>query len=208
MSKKKGADEAQDDENEIVTPTPKEGVVDLTQRVKVECTDKAPHHKEGDVTEVSKTLADKMVANGWGKIVAMIAFVLLANFAAFSQIVAPAAMKTSAGVDSVNVAGTGTGFIYIRTGIQGTSTAIQFVAHKVSGTIAGTVTLMGSVDGIHFKPALVAEASTAIPTFTATDVATQSYVWRLTGSPYAYYGISWTGTGTMSGYMRGKIYTH
>jgi len=112
------------------------------------------------------------------------------------------------GVDSVLVTNAGTSFIFARCSGPAQTTTIQFVAHKVAGTVAGTVTLMGSVDGIHFKPALIAEGSTAIPTFTATDVATQSYIWRLNYSPYPYYGISWTGTGTMTAYFRGKVVTH
>jgi hypothetical protein len=112
------------------------------------------------------------------------------------------------GVDSVLVTNTGTSFIYARVSGPAQTTTIQFVAHKVAGTIAGTVTLMGSVDGVHFKACTVAEASTAIPTFTATDVATQSYIWRLNYCPYPYYGISWTGTGTMTAYFRGRVVTH
>lgn len=130
---------------------------------------------------------------------------------AYAQIFVPqsAVLKVGGtGVDSLLVTNTGTSFIYARASGPANSATIQFVAHKVAGTVAGTVTLMGSVDGVHFKPALAAEVSTAIPTFTATDVATQSYIWRLNGSPYPYYGISWTGTGTMTAYFRGRVVTH
>lgn len=126
-----------------------------------------------------------------------------------AQATQPLTLKVGGtGVDSVNVLNTGSSIIFVRSGGTATTTSVQFVAHKVSGTVAGTVTLMGSVDGVHFKAALVSEASTAIPTFTATDVATQSYTWRINYSPYLYYAISWTGTGTMSAYMRGKLLSH
>jgi hypothetical protein len=52
----------------VVTPTPAPGIVDLTKRVKVVYSDKAPYHKKDQESMVSQALADKIVANGWGKI--------------------------------------------------------------------------------------------------------------------------------------------
>jgi hypothetical protein len=40
-------------------------VVDLTEKVKVKTTDKAPHHEKDQVIEVSPLLAEKMLKQGW-----------------------------------------------------------------------------------------------------------------------------------------------
>jgi hypothetical protein len=51
----------------VVNPTPKEGPVDLTKRVEVTTTDKAPFHKKDTKLRVAPAVADKMKANGWAK---------------------------------------------------------------------------------------------------------------------------------------------
>lgn len=70
--------------------------------------------------------------------------------------------------------------------------AVQFIATKISGTIAGSVTLQGSLNGTSWATVPGTSA------FTATDVASQSAVFKLDNSGFSYYRISWTGTGTMS----------
>lgn len=76
--------------------------------------------------------------------------------------------------------------------------AAQVVITKISGTLGGTVTLQGSLNGVNFV---------AIPsqTYTATDVASQSAIFTLDNSKYVYYRISWTGTGTMSASARSYL---
>ena len=68
--------------------------------------------------------------------------------------------------------------------------AVQVVATKISGTVAGTITVHGSLNGSNWA------AITASP-FTATDVASQSNIWTFDDSKYLYYRVTWTGTGTM-----------
>lgn len=80
---------------------------------------------------------------------------------------------------------------------SGTVTVI-ITATKISGTVAGTITLQGSLDGTTYIALTDASAVPAIATKTATDVASQSFIWRVTGNPVRYYRVSWTGTGTMS----------
>jgi hypothetical protein len=82
---------------------------------------------------------------------------------------------------------------------------VQVVATKISGTVAGTISLQGSLDGTNFKAITLTEASTAGPTYTATDVASQNFIWRLSQNPYAYYRVSWTGAGTMSAKFTANI---
>lgn len=88
------------------------------------------------------------------------------------------------------------------------TTTVQVNATKISGTVAGTISLLGSVDGVNFKAATIVEAATALTTYTATDVASQTFIWRINGSPYTYYRVSWTGTGTMSASFNGKVMSH
>jgi hypothetical protein len=51
----------------VKTPTPKEGPVDLTKRVKMTTTDAHPFHKEGKEVNISPILAEKYKLNGWAK---------------------------------------------------------------------------------------------------------------------------------------------
>ncbi len=88
---------------------------------------------------------------------------------------------------------------------SGTKVTVQFVATKISGTVAGTVSLLGSIDGVNYKAILLEEVATALNTYTATDVASQTFAWRLLSNPYPFYRVSWAGTGTMSASFTGKL---
>lgn len=79
----------------------------------------------------------------------------------------------------------------------GASVTVYISVTKISGTVGGTLTLMGSHDGTNFKALNTAETQTALATITATD-ATNTYHWRLNSNPFPYLRVSWTGTGTMS----------
>lgn len=109
------------------------------------------------------------------------------------------------------VVNTGTGivrnFVPINSAAQ--SVTIQVDLLEISGTTAGTVSLLGSLDGVTYKALTIEEASTAIPTWTATDVTTvQTFIWRIKGNPVPYYAASWTGSGTMSATLRAKLLVH
>jgi hypothetical protein len=69
-------------------------------------------------------------------------------------------------------------------------TGISFVvvATKISGTVAGSLELQGSMDGVAF--ALIGSATTPAD-------ATKNYVFNTT-QKFVYYRISWVGAGTMS----------
>lgn len=81
--------------------------------------------------------------------------------------------------------------------VDGTAT-IVINATEISGTTAGTITLQGSLDGTNWIALTDATAVPAIATKTATDVASQSFMWRVTGNPVRFYRVSWAGSGTMS----------
>jgi hypothetical protein len=97
---------------------------------------------------------------------------------------------------------TNTGVVYLSTlksvaERDAKSTTVQVVVTKISGTVGGTISLQGSLDGTNYKALNTAETQTALATITATD-ASNVYHWRLNGCPFPYLRVSWTGTGTMA----------
>jgi len=97
------------------------------------------------------------------------------------------------------VTNTGTAFVTTRRAVQERAayTVIQVNVTKISGTVGGTISVLGSVDGVNFVALRTIETQTAVATVTAAD-ATASYHWRITGCPFPFYRVSYTGTGTMS----------
>ena len=79
--------------------------------------------------------------------------------------------------------------------------SIQTVITKVSGTVAGTVTLQGSNDGVNYETFDTNYVSTATVTFTPTNVTTNSKIWLMNRNPYLFFRIKYVGTGTMSATM-------
>lgn len=75
---------------------------------------------------------------------------------------------------------------------------IQTIITKVSGTVAGTSVLYGSIDGTNY-------VSTG-DTLTNTNVATNSFL-VTKATPYKYWRILTTGSGTMSATTAAKIIT-
>jgi hypothetical protein len=65
----------------------------------------------------------------------------------------------------------------------------QYVCVKLSGTVAGTAILQGSLDGTNFI---------AIDTVTNTNVATQTFAMFDNPDKYVYYRVVCTGSGTMA----------
>lgn len=80
---------------------------------------------------------------------------------------------------------------------------IQSVVTKISGTVAGTVTLQGSIDGTNYQTvdSNYANSTSYVP----TNVTTNTFMFVVTGSPYRYYRLSYTGAGTMSASHRGYL---
>jgi hypothetical protein len=79
----------------------------------------------------------------------------------------------------------------------GTTTTVFVTVTKLGGTVAGTLTLLGSLDGTNYKALTTPNTATALATYTATD-ATNRYVWIISGNPFRYYKVEHVGTGTMS----------
>lgn len=86
----------------------------------------------------------------------------------------------------------------------GGTVTVYVAVTKISGTVGGTLTLMGSMDGTTYKALNTAETQTALATITATD-ASNTYHWRLNANPFPYYRVSWTGTGTMAASFTSRL---
>lgn len=105
------------------------------------------------------------------------------------------------------VTSTATGFLTSKR-ITGTGTVtIQALVTKVSGTVGGTLTLQGSLDGTNFDAIPTSETATGIATYTAAN-ATGSYTWRLSTSPCLYYRVSYTGGSGAVAYLDVRIMKH
>jgi hypothetical protein len=107
--------------------------------------------------------------------------------------------------DTVTNAGTGTVQCRLLRAVAVTNTTVQVNVTKISGTVGGTISLQGSLDGVNWRALNTVDTQTALATITAAD-ATASYHWRLAGSPFLYYRVSWTGTGTMSASFTALLY--
>jgi hypothetical protein len=88
---------------------------------------------------------------------------------------------------------TNTGTVYVGARIPGklNNVIIQANFVKISGTVAGTASLLGSIDGVNYS-------SVSTTTYTVTNVANQSFIWNLTGNPALFYRVSVTGVGTQA----------
>jgi hypothetical protein len=83
---------------------------------------------------------------------------------------------------------------------------IHALITKISGTVAGTVTLQGTVDGTTWVTVdTAAFVSDGGATYTATNVASQSKVWIINGAPYLWFKLSYTGSGTMAATLKGYL---
>lgn len=76
--------------------------------------------------------------------------------------------------------------------------AIQVVVLKISGTVAGTVTLQASLDGTTF-------INIGADVLTNSNQTTNTHFWNVAPSPYLYYRLACVGSGTMSASVRGYV---
>lgn len=77
--------------------------------------------------------------------------------------------------------------------------AIQIAVTKISGTVAGTVVVRGSIDGTTYH--------TIANTSQSPADASANYGWEFTDSKWRYYQILYTGASTMSASATAKFYT-
>lgn len=132
------------------------------------------------------------------------AIVFLIGATAFNSN-AQVSLKSPYSLTSDTVTNTGTAYLstsYLQP--SGAPTLIWVAVTKISGTVGGTISLQGSIDGTNWKALNTPDSQTALATITATD-ATNTYHWRLAHSHFTYYRVTWTGTGTMSASFTAKI---
>lgn len=103
--------------------------------------------------------------------------------------------STLAAGDTVVDAGTASKTFNISGDYKGI--VVNPVFTKISGTVAGTIKLQGSLDGSTYT-------DVASQTFTATNIATGQTLWYVAAPLARYYKITWTGTGTMSAVLSYK----
>lgn len=128
---------------------------------------------------------------------------LLIGFSAQAQL-RELKSSTNQTLDTVTNTATNTLTSIKMTPSTSTSTTIWVAVTKISGTVGGTITLQASLDGTTYKAINTPDTQTAVAAVTATD-ATNTYHWRLSGSPFQYYRVSWTGTGTMAASFSAKV---
>jgi len=137
--------------------------------------------------------------------------ILLVGLAAFLTTETKAqvySMLSPYSIASDTVTNTGTAYLSTLVAISpapATTTTIWVGVTKISGTVGGTITLQGSIDGTNWKALNTVGTQTALATITATD-ASNTYHWILQGSPMPYYRVTWTGTGTMSASFIAKLF--
>ncbi len=124
-------------------------------------------------------------------------FALALFSASFGQVTA---MKSSYNLLSDTATNAGTANVDLPVTKTWTQISIQAVVTKISGTVAGTVFLQGSLDGTNYL-------NIGIDTLTNTDVTTNTKIWVIEGSPYSYYRLLLTGSGTMSATIKGSVFT-
>jgi hypothetical protein len=138
----------------------------------------------------------------------------LVLFAALAFTPPPEAQAQKSFLSSFNLTSdtvVNTATAYLQTTLKGgfDETIIQVVVTEISGTTAGTVSILGSLDGTNFIALKLEEVTTALPTFAPADqAAAQTYMWRIKGNPSYYYRVSYTGAGTMSAKFSAKAITH
>jgi hypothetical protein len=116
------------------------------------------------------------------------------------------AFTTSNGQATDTVTNTGTDYAQLLTNNKYDLVTITGVFTKISGTLGGTATLQGSNDGTNFESVNtgVMWNASASAAYTVTNTTgSQVNTWHLKGNPFKYYRISWTGTGTMVGSIKG-----
>lgn len=83
---------------------------------------------------------------------------------------------------------------------------VEIVGTKISGTVGGVISLQGSINESQYKAILLEGVSTALNTYTATNVSSQTFIFVVPHNPYLRYRILWSGTGTMSAKFTAKVF--
>lgn len=143
----------------------------------------------------------KIVVTGSGTMAATISGKLLTSGAKAKHAVSN--MKSSYDLTSDTCTNAGTTYVGLTVNNYYETVTIQAVVTKISGTVAGTVTVQGSNDGTNFVT--VDSDYITSSTLSPTNQTTNTKIFIITGSPYKYYRLSYTGSGTMSATLKGYV---
>ncbi len=114
-----------------------------------------------------------------------------------SSAVSVSDMKSEYTLNTDTVTNAATVYMTVTTTAAWANISVQPIITKISGTVAGTYYLQGSIDGTNYV-SIVGDSATA------TNVTTNTIVF--TADPiYKYYRVGYTGSGTMSAILRSKF---
>ena len=112
-------------------------------------------------------------------------------------------MLSSYSLTTDTATNSGTTYLQITLNNYYEKVSFQPVVTKVSGTAGGTVTLQGSIDGTNYVT--VSSDYSSAQTMSVTNVTTSTALLTVTSSPYRYYRLSYTGSGTMVCILAGYV---
>lgn len=112
-------------------------------------------------------------------------------------------LKSEYNANTDTTTNTGTSYVGVTVNNYYKELSVHCVVTKISGTVAGTVTLQGSNDGTNYVT--VSTSYSDAQTLSCTNQTTNSKLFTITGSPYKYYRLSYTGSGTMAATVRGYL---
>lgn len=110
-------------------------------------------------------------------------------------------MVSGYGNPTDTVTNAGSNYVYITSPNPWQNISVQPVITKISGTVAGTYYLQGSLDNTNWV-SVVGDSATA------TNVTTNTRIWKESTKAYKYYRIGYTGSGTMAATLRGYFFTN
>lgn len=133
-------------------------------------------------------------------------FVLLMAFTIFTAISASAqtSLYGTNGYTRDTVTNTGAKVLFTRVIGNPTTVTIQVDITKTSGTLGGTLIPVASNDGVTYYDISNLTTETRDTAYTVTNTASQGYAYKCKAG-YRYYGVKWTGTGTMAGSFTGSL---
>jgi len=88
------------------------------------------------------------------------------------------------------------------------SVTIYWKLTRLSGKIAGTVKVQGSLDGTNFATITGGATGSAQTTITADTLTRASATWVIPYNPFPYYRVTWTGSGVMAATQAAKLIAH
>lgn len=129
----------------------------------------------------------------------LVLFLLFIASVSFSQNTVTS-MKSNYDLISDTATNTGTAYVDLAVTRVYSQVSFQAVVTNISGTVAGTVILQASLDATNYK-------AIGVDTLTNANQITNTKIWIVDNSPYLYYRLLLTGSGTMVATIKGSVLT-